>query len=104
MSRKTNFSKWILGVTLLALTFIGIWAAASTPSTSAKKINDTTSSALPRKVVTSSPGKAAPNLYEPVAIATPIPVGNIFELDKNAVDDARSEERRVGKECRSRWS
>ena len=88
MSRKTNFSKWILGITLLALTFIGIWAAASTPSTSAKKINNTTSSALPPKVVTSSPGKAAPNLYEPVAIATPIPVGNIFELDKNAVDDA----------------
>ena len=87
MTRRSNFSKWILGVTFLALTFIGIWAAASTPATSAKKVNDASSSAPPRHV-TSSPNKAAPNLYQPVAIATPTPVGNIFELDKNAVDDA----------------
>ena len=86
MSTKPNFSKWILGVTFLALAFIGVWAAASTPKTSAKKINNTSSSA-PRRV-TSSPNKAALNLYEPVAIATPTPVGDIFELDKNAVDDA----------------
>lgn len=87
MTRRPNFSKWILGVTLLALTFIGLWAAASTPATSAKKISNATTSAPPHKV-TSTPTKAASSLYEPVAIATPTPVGNVFELDKNAVDDA----------------
>jgi hypothetical protein len=86
MTRKPNFSKWILGVTFLALAFIGVWAAASAPATSAKKVN-TPSSSVPRKA-TSSRNQVAPNLYQPVALATPTPVGNIFELDKNAVDDA----------------
>ena len=27
-----------------------------------------------------------------------------FMVGRNGVDDLRSEERRVGKECRSRWS
>ena len=30
--------------------------------------------------------------------------GDIFQLDAKGVDNIRSEERRVGKECRSRWS
>ena len=29
---------------------------------------------------------------------------NIFEISQSAVERFRSEERRVGKECRSRWS
>jgi hypothetical protein len=89
MSSKPNFSKWILGVTILVLMFIGTWAATSTPSTSAKKISNTTSTSnTPGRVTAARAGKAAPNLNQPVAIATPTPVGDIFELDKNAVDDA----------------
>lgn len=88
MSSKPNFSKWILGVTFLALMFIGTWAAtSSTPVSSAKKVNDPGNSA-PGRVSATKVAKAAPNLNEPVAIATPTPVGDVFELDKNAVDDA----------------
>ena len=28
----------------------------------------------------------------------------VYEVVDNSIDEARSEERRVGKECRSRWS
>ena len=87
MTSKPNFLKWILGVVTLALMFIGTWAATSTPPTSAKKVGSTSSSA-PGRVTAAPANKTAPNLHEPVAIATPTPVGDIFELDKNAVDDA----------------
>ena len=87
MTSKPNFSKWILGVVTLAVMFIGTWAATSTPTTNAKKVSNTTTSA-PTRVTAGQADKATRNLYEPVAIATPTPVGDIFELDKNAVDDA----------------
>ena len=87
MTSKPNFSKWILGVVTLAVMFIGTWAATSTPTTNAKKVSNTTTSA-PTRVTTGQADKATRNLYEPVAIATPTPVGDVFELDKNAVDDA----------------
>jgi len=88
MTRKPGFWKYFLGVTLLALMFIGTWAATSAPSSSAKKLS--TASNVARgaaKVIASQPANATPNLNTPVAIATPTPVGDIFELDKNAVDD-----------------
>jgi hypothetical protein len=88
MTRKRNFWKYILGVTLLTLMFIGTWAATSAPLSSAKKASTANNVARGgAKVTGSQPGNAAPNLYAPVAVATPTPVGNLFELDKNAVDD-----------------
>src|SRR5689334_14301162 len=87
MSSKPNFSKWILGVTILTLMFIGTWAATSTPSTSAKKISNPISN-MPSNATAARASKKAPNLNEPVSIATPTPVGDVFELDKNALDDA----------------
>ena len=85
MTRKPNFWKWILGVTILTLMAIGTWATTSAPSTSAKKVSKTTA---PGQVTSSRDGNASPNLNQPLAIATPTPVGDIFELDENAVDDA----------------
>ena len=38
-----------------------------------------------------------PSLFGLLLFVIPLPYGKLFKLD-------RSEERRVGKECRSRWS
>ncbi|HET8782003.1 MAG TPA: hypothetical protein VFM63_06275 [Pyrinomonadaceae bacterium] len=88
MTRKPNFWKCILGVTLLVVMAIGTWAAIYAPSTSAEKVSATTNAARGGAKVKSPQAANAPDLYSPVAIATPTPVGDIFELDKNAVDDA----------------
>lgn len=88
MTRKPNFWKCIFGVTLLALMAIGTWAAIYAPSTSAEKPSAASKAARGGAKVTGSHPANAPNLYSPVAIATPTPVGDIFELDGNAVDDA----------------
>lgn len=88
MTRKPNFWKCILGVTLLAAMAIGAWAAIYAPSTSAEKVSATTHAARGGASLKGSQAAHAPDLYSPVAIATPTPVGDIFELDKNAVDDA----------------
>jgi hypothetical protein len=73
---------------MLTLMFIGTWAATSAPSSSAKKVSTANNVAHNAKVNGSQPAQATPNLYQPVALATPTPVGDVFELDKNAVDDA----------------
>jgi len=46
--------------------------------------------------------RIAPPLDAPVSVL--IEAGSLDELASLDIDDARSEERRVGKECRSRWS
>ena len=46
-------------------------------------------------------------LFAAIVLVTPLAaqVGNSVGVrDANTVPEARSEERRVGKECRSRWS
>ena len=50
-----------------------------------------------------------PLLYQvATAVLSPaditVPIRNLFKNDKNVNVVLRSEERRVGKECRSRWS
>ena len=44
-----------------------------------------------------------PSAIKSVTITNPIALGATIE-DKDFILDTRSEERRVGKECRSRWS
>src|SRR2546425_12750192 len=44
--------------------------------------------------------KMVPALFEGIAWST----ASVFADTKKKIEDARSEERRVGKECRSRWS
>ena len=39
MTRKPNFAKFIVGITALALLFVGTWASTSARLTSAKKVN-----------------------------------------------------------------
>ena len=41
---------------------------------------------------------------EPITVNTPASVSEVKVPEQNTVTDDRSEERRVGKECRSRWS
>ena len=39
-----------------------------------------------------------------VSIRVPDRIKDGYGLNRNIIEEARSEERRVGKECRSRWS
>jgi hypothetical protein len=83
MTRKPNFVKFILGTVVLALVFVGTWAATSARLTSAKK-----SAVLPTVVSNSS------NLVSRYAapLATPTPGGDsifaVFELDGDITDTA----------------
>ena len=52
-----------------------------------------------KNMTTGSPGKLI------ITFAIPLMLGNIFQQFYTMADTMiRSEERRVGKECRSRWS
>lgn len=88
MTSKPSFWKWILGISTLAVMVIATWAATSAPSSSAEKISTASNVAHSHAKTTSSQPAKGPDLNTPVAIATPTPVGDIFELDKNAIDDA----------------
>ena len=48
MSRKPNLWKFILGVTLSTLMFIGTWATTSVPVSNAEKVNDAGNTASTR--------------------------------------------------------
>ena len=76
------------GHTLLSIMVIGIWAATYAPSTSAKKVGTASNVARGGAKVTGSQPANAPDLHSPIPLASPTPVGDIFELDGNAVDDA----------------
>lgn len=88
MTRKPNFWKCVFGIALLAVMVIGTWAATYAPSTSAEKVTAAGNLAPDGAKAPGSQPANAPDLYSPVALATPTPVGDIFELDANAVDDA----------------
>src|SRR3712207_8036674 len=67
------------------------------------------SSARPRKYPASAPSKI-PNIKDIVTATMPtlrltlVPTINRLNISRPNLSEPRSEERRVGKECRSRWS
>ncbi|HUS13288.1 MAG TPA: hypothetical protein VMZ30_22650 [Pyrinomonadaceae bacterium] len=85
MTRKPNFAKFILGTCVLALVFVGTWAATSTRLASAKK-----SAALPTTTA-SAVSTAALNLSAPL-IPVPVAVDDDFELDGNIKQDGTKDD------------
>ena len=81
MTRKPNFAKFMLGVFVVALLFIGTWATTRAPLTSAKR-----NTAATTKVAASTNSTAALNLSAPL---TPplVPITSVFELDGNIKKD-----------------
>ena len=78
MTKKPNFAKFILGTVVLALLFIGTWAATSARLTSAKKsaaFTATTAAALPLSMPAPT---ATPPFVRPI---------DLFELEGNIADD-----------------
>jgi hypothetical protein len=81
MTRKPNFAKFILGIVVLALLFIGTWAFTSAPLTSAKKSAaaiTTTASAVP-KMASLKPLVMSPAAGDDL-------ISSVFEVDGNIVD------------------
>ena len=73
MTRKPNFCKCILGMALLSIMVIGIWAATYAPSTSAKKVGTASNVARGGAKVTGSQPANAPDLHSPIPLASPTP-------------------------------
>ena len=88
--RKQNFAKWMLGVVVLALLFVGTWAATNARLTSAIKPNATKSTATNNANLTMSPvANVAPtniNAAVPLPVDPSVDVTSVFELDGNATD------------------
>ncbi len=81
MTRKPNFAKFMLGVAVLAILFIGTWATTRTATTTTKPKASTMS------VAASANSTAVPNLAAP--LTPPLaPVTNVFELDGNIKQQA----------------
>ena len=78
MSRKPNFAKFILGVTVLALLFIGTWATTRAPRTSAKN------NAVKSSAAANNPKVALPNVAAPVPLDA---LTSVFELDGDITDN-----------------
>jgi hypothetical protein len=83
MTRKPNLAKFMLGVAVLALLFIGTWAATRAPLTSAKKSDastTTSASAIP-KMMPGMPGALSPP-------AGGDAVTSVIELDGDIIDSS----------------
>ncbi|HEU4477119.1 MAG TPA: PKD domain-containing protein [Pyrinomonadaceae bacterium] len=81
MTRKPNFAKFMLGLFVVAVLFIGTWATTRAPLTSAKRTTASTT-----EVAASTNSTAALNLSAPL---TPplVPITSVFELDGNIKKD-----------------
>ena len=80
MSTKVNPQKYILGMVMVALLFIGTWATTLAPLTVSPK-----STAIPSRG--SAAGPAAP-LQSPCGPTIPPALCNTFEIEGNAIDDS----------------
>jgi hypothetical protein len=81
MTRKPNFVKFMLGVAVLALLFIGTMAITRAPLTSAKKsatATTTTASAIP-KMASLKPPVVSPSPGEDL-------ISSVFEIDGDIID------------------
>ena len=86
MTRKPNFAKFMLGVFVVALLFIGTWAATRTATTAEKKSKPSAT-----KVVASSNSTAALNLSAPLTLPL-VPITDVFELDGNIKQDGTKDD------------
>ena len=81
MTRKPNFAKFLLGIAVLALLFVGTWASTRAPLTSANR------SAI-KTAVSSNPNVAS----RYAALLAPAPgddlISSVFELDGDIQDPA----------------
>ena len=81
MTRKTSFWKCILGVTLMALVFVGTWGATSAPLTNAR-IDSPADNAARANAAKLARSNASVNPNSPPAFT--VDVTSAFELDGNA--------------------
>jgi hypothetical protein len=85
VTKKPNFAKFILGVTALALLFIGTWATTHAPRTIAAKdnISSDISTKVSHNVTTARLNAGNANSMAPVSA---ISWENVFEIDGDARD------------------
>ena len=81
MTRKPNFVKFMLGVLVLALLFIGAWATTSARLTNAKKVTAPTD----KSAVTNN-STTAPYLSNSLALPAGDSIFDVFELDGDILD------------------
>jgi len=82
MTRKPNFAKFMLGLVVMALLFIGAWAATHVPSDAATKNKLTTNVKTTIISPGTNPGK--PNNVSPQGT---ISIENVFEVQDGDVED-----------------
>ena len=78
MTKKPNFAKFILGTVVLALLFVGTWAATSARLTNAKKSTALTATTAPALPLSMPAPTATPPFVSPL---------DVFELEGNIADD-----------------
>src|SRR5687767_12060799 len=122
MNVSRNVLRQVMGTTLILLLSLVVVVAQQSRGTLRGVISDelgativgatvtlTGADGVDKTVVTNNDGvysftALAPGKYLLRAEAIGFAASEVTEVDVNAGQRARSEERRVGKECRSRWS